>query len=159
MATQDPRITALITALGTHVGISDLALGEDNVCRLVQDGTVVVDIEHQPGTDNAQVFSIVGTHPGSNVALLHRLLEANLFGQGTGGSQLGLDEERGEIVLSHAVDLTTMTAERFISLLDAFVGYAQTWSQEILDLQNAEEEAPESGEASTEASSPEFIRV
>lgn len=158
MSATDPRISRLIDALATHVGVKDLEMNDDNVCRLVLDGTLVLDIEHQPGTDVLQAYSVVGPSPGGNVALCHHLLSANLFGRGTGGAVLGLDEQRGEVLLVHTFDLATLTPEKFVSTLESFVGYVQSWTAELQELAGEDDEDEEEEPAHGDGASP-FIRV
>lgn len=156
----DPRLASLLKGLGRHIGLPDLALSDDNICRIVLDGHLVIDIEHQPATDNVQVFSVVGPHPGDNVHLLHRLLAGNLFGQGTGGAVLGLDEQRGEILLCQPFDLSVTTPERFISILDTFAGFVQAWTEEILDAEEEDAVADHDEASESSMTGPAgFIRV
>lgn len=156
----DPRITDLLAALGAHVGIPDLEMNDDNVCRLVLDRSLVVDMEHLPGTNVLQVYSVVGGHPENNLALCHQLLAANLFGQGTGGAVLALDESRGEVLLVQTFDLSTVTPEVFVTTLESYVGYVSTWTEELLKAEGEDEpgdsdEGPDSGLPDASA----FIRV
>ncbi len=159
MSDTDPRLASLLSALGAHIGLPGLELNADHVCRLVLDDTVIIDIEHQPGTDNVQAFSVVGPHPGDNVVLLQKLLAANLFGQGTGGAILALDEERGEVLLSHPFDLSTTTTERFISTLEGYVGYVQAWMTEITEILDQEPADSVTSEAAPADSATGYIRV
>lgn len=161
MSTTDPRVSSLISALGAHVGIADLEMNDDNVCRLVLDGSLVIDIEHLPGGDILQAYSAVGGHPGGNAELCHHLLSANLFGRGTGGAVLGLDEQRGEILLVHTFDLATLTQEKFVATLEGFVGYVQSWTAELLEAAQDFEEDDEDEEAPAGGTEPagSFIRV
>lgn len=156
----DPRITDLLAALGAHVGIADLEMNADNVCRLVLDRSLIIDIEHLPGTDVLQVYSVVGGHPGNNVELCLRLLSANLFGQGTGGAVLALDDQRGEVLLVQNFDLATLTSEKFISTLDSYVGYAATWTAELIEASHDEDDASDEDDLSSSSGEPPaFIRV
>ncbi len=153
----DPRLQDLLSALGAHVGITGLALNDDNVCRLVLDRTLVIDIEHLPGTPTVQVYSVVGGHPGNNAALCHRLLSANLFGQGTGGAVLALDEQRGEVLLVQSFDLATTTAEAFVAKLDGYVGYVEAWTAELVSAAEDDDDDDEPADDATHPSA--FIRV
>lgn len=156
----DPRITDLLAALGAHVGIPDLAMNDDNVCRLVLDRSMIVDIEHLPGTDVLQVYSVVGGHPRHNAELCCRLLSANLFGQGTGGAVLALDEQRGEVLLTQNFDLATVTPGKFVSTLEGFVGYASSWTGELLEAEaetDQDEDDGDQGPGSSDTAA--FIRV
>jgi hypothetical protein len=158
MTDADPRLAFLLSALGAHIGLPNLALSDDNICRIVLDGSLVIDIEHRLGSDNVQAFSVVGPHPGDNVQLLHKLLAGNLFGQGTGGAVLGLDEQRGEVLLCQPFDLSVITSERFISTMEAYVGYAQAWTSEILDSLEDEVIADDTHDVPSSGSAG-FIRV
>lgn len=142
-----------LEALGSHIGIHDLKLNDDHVCRLVLDKTLVIDIEHIVGTDTVHAYAVVGTHLGNNATVYRKLLSANLFGNGTGGAVLAFDEQRDEVLLTHTFDLESATPEKFVSTLDSFVGYVETWTAELL----AESEEESDDDASED--SHDFIRV
>ena len=159
MPDTDLRVHSLLAALGAKIGLPDLAPNEDNVCRIVIDDTVVIDMEHQPGTDNFQAFAVVGGDPGGNVALLRKLLSANLFGQGTGGSVLGLDDQRGEILLTQGFDLSTTTEVAFVAKMESFSDYVRSWLDEVNEeLDSASEESAEA-EPGDNGGAGGFIRV
>jgi len=122
----------LLSTLGTHIGLADLTFNEENVCRLVFDKAIVVDLEYLPDTHLLQVYSVVGNDPGESVATLRKLLSANLFGQGTGGAVLSLDEDRGEILLSRTFDVSAVDSRVFIEQLDVFASHVEAWTAELV---------------------------
>lgn len=130
----------LLSALGTHIGLTDLAFNEENICRLVFDNAIVVDLEYLPDADTLQVYSVVSNDPGESVLTLRKLLSANLFGQGTGGAVLSLDEDRGEVLLSRSFEVATIHSRAFIEQLDAFATHVEAWTSELVDA--SEEDAP-----------------
>ena len=156
MSKSSIRMNHLLEALGSHIGIRDLKLNDDHVCRLVLDKTLVIDIEHIVGTETVHVYAVVGTHLGNGPTVYRKLLSANLFGNGTGGAVLAFDDQRDEVLLTHTFDLEVVTPEKFVATLDSFVGYVETWTNELLA--ESEDEDEESDDDSSEDPNG-FIRV
>ncbi len=144
-----------LAALGNTIGTPDLEWNEENVCRLILDDRLVIDLEKAPDSNMVQIYAVVGVDPGDNATVLRHLLSANLFGQGTSGAVLGLDEDRGEILLTQKVDTALLSAEEAVTRLEAFVNYAEAWTHELLDLAGS----AEGEDSSAEEPAPDFLRV
>jgi hypothetical protein len=67
--------------------------------------------------------------PGSQEAFLESMLLANLFGQGTYGATLGLDEEAKNIVLQRTFDYP-LDYRQFRDHVEDFVNALDLWREE-----------------------------
>jgi hypothetical protein len=123
----------LLTQAGVDMGLGGLSLNADGLCRLIFSKTIVVDLERaddEPGT--ALIYSSVGIlPPADREALLLLLLEANLFGQGTGRATLAVDPARSEILLFRRFDLERLEYSEFIRDLESFVNLAGSWIERL----------------------------
>ena len=125
-------IHSILTQLGQQMGLPQLKLDENNVCRLVFDQRLVVDIE---ATDNNKVihfYALVGELPPENKEdFMANLLEANLFGKGTGGSAFALDHNHQEIYLCRLLLIDSLAYQDFVNILETFVNHLEAWMDKI----------------------------
>ncbi len=69
--------------------------------------------------------------PKNNLESLYmELLHANLFGQGTGGARLGLNEQKDRLVLSQEI-VQEITHETFNNLIEDFINTIDFWREEL----------------------------
>lgn len=125
------RIEEALDQLGRQIGLT-LRLDAAQSCRLVFDRSLAVDIEALE--DGARVFlhAVVGRLPAGDVQkLLTDLLEANLFGRGTGGSVLAVDAGLKEVVLHRALDMKTIDYAHFTAALEGFLTHARAWTDRL----------------------------
>jgi Tir chaperone protein (CesT) family len=81
-------VNELIAGMAQRLGLS-LELNDEGACRLVFEDKYTVDIQVQEGQENRFYFvSTVGQAEAPTEAQLRTLLDANLFGQGTGEAAL-----------------------------------------------------------------------
>jgi hypothetical protein len=121
-------IADVIKELGQAMGLP-LKLDRNRACRLVFDGKIEVDIE-APADGGGIVFlhTAVGTVPsGGREALYQSLLEANLFGRGTGGGVLAVDPEFNEIMLTRTLAMDRIFYQDFVKEPEQHVLHANTW--------------------------------
>lgn len=75
---------------------------------------------------------LLGACPASGREdLFMQLMHANLFGEGTGGSVISLDEESKWLTLSLALP-TQVAYKQFKEQLEDFVNYLELWQGKIL---------------------------
>src|SRR5262249_36336219 len=130
--------------LGEMVGIPDLRLSESGGCSLVFDGRINVQLEFEPETGKLTLFSPLGPIPEHDrETFFARLLAANLFGKGTGGSVLSIDQASNTVVLAGQTPVKWLESVDFQSLLQRFVDTAEHWMSE-LQQPAPEPETPES---------------
>lgn len=124
------RIEDALEQLGRQIGLP-LKLDSQRCCRLVFDKRTPIDIEL---VDDGLVFlhTAVGRLPApADPALLTELLEANLFGRGTGRAVIGVDAGLREIVLHRALDMGRTEYADFTAALEDFLTRARAWSDRL----------------------------
>jgi hypothetical protein len=103
----------LLAAWGQALGLPELALSDLGTAALLIDGTLTLNIEHEDDAGRLLLYVPLGAPPAAErEACFARLLQANLFGHGSGGGHIGLDAQRDELVLSRqlALDNTDLPA-------------------------------------------------
>lgn len=126
------NIADALKQLGQDMGLP-LKLDANRACRLVFDGRIEVDIEAPEGQgDTVHLSCAVGNIPaGSREALYEALLEANLFGRGTGSAVLGIDKAFNEIVLTRTLPMDGTRYQDFVKAIEQLVLHANTWTERI----------------------------
>lgn len=103
---------------------------EKKVFRLSLSAERGVDLQLVDG--KVVLFTAVVACPTVRQELLFSLLmQANLFGQGTGGAAIGLDAGEKFITLSQAIPDET-DYKHFREVLEDFVNYADYWKEEVI---------------------------
>lgn len=124
------RIEDALDRLGRQIGLA-VKLDSQRCCRLVFDKRTPIDIEQ---VDDGTVFfhtAIGRLPPNAGPALLTELLEANLFGRGTGRTVIGVDAGLREIVLHRALDMDRIEYADFTAALEDFLTRARAWSERL----------------------------
>jgi len=117
------HVGQFLQQLGNELGVADLAYNTESVSRLIVGNEMVIDLEYLEDRQIIQVYSALGS-PSTGEEAWRELLAANLFGSGTGGATLALDEEQEEILLCMTFDLETLDLTRSLQELNAFADAA-----------------------------------
>ena len=136
--TQDPAkaVEAAITDFMAHVGL-------DEDCGLLESRTLNVDDvevglvldEDDPETDTLHLVCELGSpEGGASAALMKRMLEANIFGLGTGGAALSLNPETGAAYLTRGLLIGGLSGPVLAAAIEALVAAAQDWRQAIAEV-------------------------
>lgn len=127
------NIEDVLRELGNQMGLPNLKLDENKVCRLIFDKKFTIDIEASEDLKTVHIYSALCTIPPSNKEPLYEaLLEANLFGRGTGGAAFGVDLEMGEVLLSSSLqDMDRVDYQDFVNVLESFVNHVEAWTEKI----------------------------
>lgn len=126
------KIESVLTELGNQMGLPNLKLDGNKVCRLIFDKKFTVDIEASEDLKIVHIYSALCIIPARDKETLYEsLLEANLFGRGTGGSAFGIDLEMGEILLSRTIEMDKVDYQDFVNVLEAFVNHVEAWTDKI----------------------------
>lgn len=121
-----------LTELGQKMGIERLALDEDNCCRLVFDGSVIVDMEYIEEEQKLYVYSPVCPLPIQDKALFYEdLLKANMFAADTNGSSFAVNEVAGGVILNRVFKPDQMDFNDFCQKLELFVSTVETWMEKL----------------------------
>ena len=122
----------LLNSLGIAMGLQQLAFDEQGCARLMFDGKLAVNLEHEAGSAVLQMYSVVGELPPEDREVLYAmLLKANLFGGETQGATLAVDPLQHEIVLCRTVALEGLPAAAFAAQVEAFVSTTEHWQQRL----------------------------
>lgn len=82
---------------------------------------------------------VIGSLPEDHQdEFLDQVMLSNLFGQGTGGAVLGIDETEKNIVLAQNVE-QDLEYQKFKDLLEDFLNSVEVWRDEILEYQGKSE--------------------
>ena len=128
------RYALLLKELGAAVHIPDLAADETGYAGLDIDGTLV-QLQLNPHTGIVTLFSRLGKVPDQHRAPVNeRLLDANLFWQGTRGATIGADIETHEIVIEKEADSSHLDGAGLIAVVDNFQRAAEAWRRYLADL-------------------------
>lgn len=126
------KIEAILLELGNQMGLPNLKLDNNKVCRLIFDKKFTVDIEASEDLKIVHLYSALCTIPPRDKENLYEaLLEANLFGRGTGGASFGVDIEMGEILLSKTLEMEKTDYQDFVNVLESFVNHIEAWTDKI----------------------------
>lgn len=126
-----------ITDLGKSLKIDDLKADEDNYCCLRFDDKITVHIQYNKESDNVMLFAQLGIiDEDKTVHLYPRLLQANLFWQGTGGATIGVDEESREVLLSYQTSMQLLDFQKFQDLMEGFINTSELWINTLQAVQS-----------------------
>jgi Tir chaperone protein (CesT) family len=117
-----------------------------------------VDIQVQEGQENRFFFvSTVGQAEAPTEAQMRTLLDANLFGQGTGEAALAYDPDMEEILLQRCFDARYVDLGQLMAALEEFVNIMASWTER---LDEQDDKSRNSAEATALAQAdPSFLRI
>jgi Tir chaperone protein (CesT) family len=150
-------VNELIAGMAQRLGLS-LELNDEGACRLVFEDKRTVDIQVQEGQENRFYFvSTVGQAEAPTEAQLRTLLDANLFGQGTGEAALAYDPDMEEILLQRCFDARYVDLGQLMAALEEFVNIVASWTER---LDEQDDKSRNSAEATALAQAdPSFLRI
>lgn len=121
----------LIRQLSRELSMEDqITTTEDHHYLLPFDNEI--EIEAIELEKNHVLKGIIGTYPQQNIeAFLLKTMEANLFGMGTRGAVIGLNEEGKLLTLSMELDYNSSFKD-FKEKLEDFVSVMDFWRKEAL---------------------------
>ena len=131
----------LIAHLRAELELDDLEFNSVNVCRLLVDDDVEIDLEYVAEDDALYCYSVVGTtfDEGQRKDWAEVLLAANLFGRDTGGASFALDDETDDILLCRVFDMADLSADRFLRQLEEFSSVSVYWVERLSEASDSEE--------------------
>jgi len=116
----------LLAAWGQALGLPELVLSDLGTAALLIDGTLTLNFEHEADAGRLLLYVSLGAPPvAEREACFARLLQANLFGHGSGGGHIGLDPERDELVLSRQLVLDHTDLPALEAAVEALIGAAR----------------------------------
>ena len=126
------NIRDVLKELGSQMGLDNLKLDENRVCRLVFDKEYAVDIEASEDEKIVHIYARgVSVPPEKREEFYALLLEANLFGKGTGGAMFALDQTQNDVYLCRALAMDSTDYQDFVNVLESFVNHLEAWAKKI----------------------------
>jgi Tir chaperone protein (CesT) family len=154
----DKMVNDLIAGMAQRLGLS-VELNDEGACRLVFEDKYTVDIQVMEDQENRFFFSsTVAQAEAPSEVELRTLLDANLFGQGTGEAVLAYDPDMEEIVLQRSFDARFIDIDQLMAGLEEFVNIVASWTERLGG--DAVEKSGNSAEATAIAQGyPSFLRI
>jgi Tir chaperone protein (CesT) family len=151
-------VNDLIAGMAQRLGLS-VELNEEGACRLVFEDKYTVDIQVMEDQENRFFFtSAVAQAEAPSEAELKTLLDANLFGQGTGEAALAYDPDMEEIVLQRSFDARFIDVDQLMAALEEFVNIVASWTERLGE--SGAERSGNSAEATALAQGdPSILRI
>ena len=152
------HLNDLLGELGKMMGIPGLKLNEQNVCRVIFDKKLTVDFESSNDGKTIHIYSTLCSIPSNKAEkerLYNAVMEANLFGHGTGGSSFCADPSQNEVVFCRVLSAEKTDFTDFATVLEAFLNYFETWVNKLEEWtkEPLKEETTSSASASKEEDS------
>ena len=119
----------LLGELAESLSIPKLEPGADGSCHVVFDGKVAVELRQEAGW--LVLFATLGRiDEESGPISMPRLLEANLFWQGTAGATIGMSRA-GLVVMAHRLPLAGFSLPALRDALEQFINTAEHWQATV----------------------------
>lgn len=107
-----------------------LPMNNAGVFTLPLDEGLAIQIEAIP--EGFRLFSPIAAIPETNrEKFLQNVMLANLFGQGTHGAVIGLNEEGSQLTLSKKIDYS-FDYSKFKEILEEFINTIDFWREEAV---------------------------
>lgn len=122
----------LLQEFSQHIELDGLTPDEQGNYLLVFDDTISLNLHYNEDNGMLTLYAPLLEIPEDRIAeLCPRLLQANLFWQGTAGATLGMDSENRLVILALQRPLETLDMARLETLLQSLVSSAEYWLDEL----------------------------
>lgn len=123
-------IADYVNQLGRELDMGEyISSPEPDLYKLIFDGGIEVEAYHA-GQGPYTFEGIIGPSPDKNAEdVFTKVMEANLFGKGTNGAAIGLDEEGKQFTLSMEIDYNIPYGE-WKDMLEDFVNTLHYWREQ-----------------------------
>jgi hypothetical protein len=151
----DPAPDSLLQAIGRLLGLPDLAWDEQHSCTLSFGDDVHLTLYADDERPDLTMYTLLGVLPADAPSAVWReLMEANLFGKGTGGAALGYEPDSQWVYLSRRLPTEGLNAQQWLGEIQAFVSACRQWQSRWsqLQAQSSGVQAPSAGTGFVETS-------
>ena len=124
----------LLQALAQRLGFEALRFDSDGICSLAFEERFTVTLERRDETDTLYLYSTLGPAPEDIIDQLTcfaALLEANLFGRGAGGANLGFEPQSQTLMISRVLPLNQLNAGALQNEFGLFVQATEAWCERV----------------------------
>lgn len=129
------NIPDALTELGTHIGLPDLALNENGLCRVVFDDLLTVDFESMDEGRTLHLSAPIRTlptQPDQAEALYAELLSGHLLGAATSGAYFSISEADDEVLFERKLEMNRLDYTSFSNALEGFINHLEAWTEKAL---------------------------
>jgi hypothetical protein len=124
----------LFIPIAQRLGLDALIFDDSGLCPLVFDDRFTITLELDEDGDTLHLYSTLGQAPEDLIDQLTcfaGLLEANLFGRGTGGATLSFEPDGRYLVINQSLSLQQSNPEALQTLFERFVQAADAWHDRV----------------------------
>ena len=115
--------------LEENTGITPLKFSSDGIISLIFNDNYTVHLKKSEDDYILTVFGIIGKVPDNDSELcLLNLLDANLFGRGTGTASIGVNVESKEIIIFEKFSFNDLEQIDFVAKLKGFLNTQEHWT-------------------------------
>ncbi|HCJ11670.1 MAG: hypothetical protein A2Y14_04030 [Verrucomicrobia bacterium GWF2_51_19] len=130
-----------LATLKNTLGLDKLELNDDNQTYLLFDDIILVQITYKDD-DSVELLAKLGVVDADNEALYQRIMEANLFWNGTEGAILSMDPVSQSIELVRRELMPDIPDYKFFEKrIESFVNVAEHWIKTIAEESGSEANA------------------
>ncbi|MBF5005615.1 type III secretion system chaperone [Diaphorobacter caeni] len=126
-----PSPAELLTELGSAIGIPALCLDAQGCCRLMFDGSRLVEMRHVPAQGRWLLTTTLHAAALSSEGW-QLLLRGNLVGGGFGGGWAGLDEQ-GRAVLHLPMVDADASGPALLQAVELLLNHADRWDKRLME--------------------------
>lgn len=147
-----PVMDSLLQALGHLLGLPDLAWDEQLSCTLSFGDDVHLTLYADDERPDLTIYTLIGElHAESPADVWRELMEANLFGKGTGGATLGYEPDSQWVYLTRRLPAEGLTAQQGLNEMQEFVAACRQWQAKWPQLQSRALASAQPGDAPARA--------
>ena len=150
----------LLQPLAERLGLEALDFDDRGTCSLVFDERFTITLELDDEEQMLYLYSTLGKAPEDLIDQLTcfaALLQANLFGRGTGGASLAFEPESQALMISRNCSLMQLSAEALQADVERFVQATDAWYERVST--RFWEDAEDDTAQSLQVGMPTFIKV
>lgn len=128
------EIDELLATLATKLGLESLKLDAEGICRFTVNEGVHLNVERSIDEGAFFVYAPIGLMPvrlREQCKIQSKLLEGNLFRNGTGHASLGYDPDSKLIILFQEFEEESTDPEQFVDEIELLLGFVDYWRVQL----------------------------
>lgn len=147
---------ALFSSLSNRLGMDiPLKFDAEGHMRLCVDGDMHMDLKYTEDQQTLHAYVALGqVPPAAPAQLWKQMLQANLFGAGTGGATLAIDELAQEVLLVRSLDVESATVDGLALALENLIQSSLSWRNKFTQMHWGQDDTAPAVERNSELRSP-----
>jgi hypothetical protein len=126
-------VNGLLFELAQRIHLERLALNANFECGLIFDRTMSVTVSWIAERELIKLYSRIGSIEQFSVDQYVELLHNCFFWTGTGGANLSVDPENGNVVLVHFLSIHFLNCPLFYTAMESFVNGIAYWQEKAFN--------------------------